>query len=39
MIGTPLVFLDMRGGGMTTLEELLNEIGELAHHNEKTYFG
>jgi hypothetical protein len=24
---------------MATREELLKEIGELAHHNEKTYFG
>jgi len=24
---------------MATREERLKEIGELAHHNEKTYFG
>jgi len=24
---------------MATREELLREVGELAHHNEKTYFG
>lgn len=24
---------------MATREELLKEVGELAHHNEKTYFG
>jgi hypothetical protein len=24
---------------MTAREELLREVGELAHHNEKTYFG
>jgi len=24
---------------MATQEELLREVGELAHHNEKTYFG
>jgi hypothetical protein len=26
-------------GNMATQEELLREVGELAHHNEKTYFG
>ncbi len=24
---------------MATREELLKEVGEVAHHNEKTYFG
>jgi len=24
---------------MATREELLTEVGGLAHHNEKTYFG
>jgi hypothetical protein len=26
-------------GNMATREEVLREVGELAHHNEKTYFG
>jgi hypothetical protein len=38
-VGTPLVFSDARGDEMATREELLKEIGDLAHHNEKTYFG
>ncbi|MBS1115918.1 MAG: hypothetical protein H6Q87_302, partial [candidate division NC10 bacterium] len=25
--------------GMATREELLKEVGELAHYNEKAYFG
>jgi len=34
--------VDSRENGsktMATREELLKEVGELAHYNEKTYFG
>jgi len=34
-----LVFGGREEAVMATREELLKEIGELAHHNEKTYFG
>jgi hypothetical protein len=39
LVGTPFSFSRRRGGGMAAREELLKEIGELAHQNEKTYFG
>jgi hypothetical protein len=33
----PVPFSGVRA--MVTREELLRDVGELAHHNEKTYFG
>jgi hypothetical protein len=39
-VRTPLSFRGEREEAvMATRDELPREVGELAHHNEKTYFG